>query len=223
MAAQRQIKGILFDNDGTLVDTESLILSSFRHTLQTAFGKVPPDEELLKKVGQPLSVQMEDFATDEVSADELCKIYREHNHRIHDGMIRLFPGIREMLEELRSRGYKMGVVTSKTRELASHGLNVLGVLPFFECVVGGYDLPKHKPDPEPVIYGAELLGLAPEECAYVGDSPFDMQAGNGAGCLTIAALWGMFSASALRAEHPDFECSAPEDLLALFPSDGSTH
>ncbi len=216
MAERKQIKGILFDNDGTLVDTENLILSSFRHTLQTAFGEVPPDEVLLKKVGQPLSVQMADFATDDVPAEELCRIYREHNHRIHDGMIRLFPGVYEMLDVLKSRGYKMGVVTSKTRELASHGLNVLGVLPFFEFVVGGYDLPKHKPDPEPVIYGAELLGLAPEECAYVGDSPFDMQAGNGAGCLTIAALWGMFPASTLRSEHPDCECAAPLNLLDIF-------
>ena len=211
------VKAILFDNDGSMADTHDLILASFRHTMETVFGEVPPDDVLLKKVGQTLTVQMRDFETENISAEELCEIYREHNHRIHDELIRPFPGIAETLAELQRRGYRMGLVTSKRRELAAHGLEILGILQYMDCIVGGYDLPVCKPDPAPIVLGAEKLDLTPEQCAYVGDSPYDMEGGRRAGCPTVACLWGMFPEEALLAEHPDFVCAKPEDLLTVFP------
>ncbi len=207
-----QVEALLFDNDGTLVDTHDLILNSFRHTVKQVLGKDLPEEQLLAKVGQPLSVQMWDLSPDPQVHDELCRVYREHNHRTHDESIKGFPGVAETLAQLKASGYKMGVVTSKMHKLAAHGLEVLGILDYFDVLIGADDCPLYKPDPTPIIFGAEQLGFAPDHCAYIGDSPFDMQAGNGAGCLTIAALWGMFSKSRLLAAHPDLLCSSFPEL-----------
>lgn len=209
------IKAILFDLDGTLLDTHDLLLNSFRHTVREVLGCTIPDERLMAKVGQPLNTQMWDFTDDEAVHDELCRVYREYNASVHDKLIRIFPGTQEVLDELRKRGYRMGVVTSKRHEPALHGLSTFGLGDAFDFVVGSDDWPTHKPDPGPVRHGCELLGLDPSECVYVGDSPFDMQAGNGAGCVTVAALWGMFPAEVLCAEHPAYECKTISELPAL--------
>ena len=209
------MKGILFDNDGTLVDTGDLILASMRHCTRTVLGRTIPDEELLRKVGQPLAVQMVDFTPDESEQVELLRVYREHNHAIHDETVRAFPGAREALAQLSSRGVKLGVVTSKMHALAWRGLEITGLAPFLGCCVGADDCERFKPDGEPVVRGAEMLGLAPRECLYVGDSPYDIQAGHAAGCRTAAVTWGMFSVESLAAEQPDYTCATFDELLEL--------
>lgn len=209
------MKGILFDNDGTLVDTHDLILASMRYSTRTVLGRVIPDEALLRKVGQPLAVQMKDFTSDEREQTEILRVYREHNHSIHDDVVRAFPGVRETLAELSARGVKLGVVTSKLHALAWRGLEITELAPYLDCCIGSDDCDHYKPEPEPVLRGAEAIGLAPEECLYVGDSPFDLQAGCAAGCKTVAANWGMFPAEVLAAEHPDFTCDDIAQLLDL--------
>lgn len=211
-----EVRGVLFDLDGTLLDTEHLLLTSFRYTMKTVLKQVIPDERLMAKVGQPLNTQMWDFTDDAVVHEELCRIYREFNAKVHDDLIQIFPGTVEVLAELRRRGYPLGVVTSKRHEPAVHGLASFGLQDSFDCLIGSDDWPVHKPDPGPVLHGCDLLGLSSSECVYVGDSPFDMLAGNGAGCKTVAALWGMFSESTLRAERPDYVCATIEELPGLF-------
>ncbi|WP_165055875.1 MULTISPECIES: HAD family hydrolase [unclassified Adlercreutzia] len=210
-----EIQGVLFDLDGTLIDTHDLILSSFRHATREVLGRELPDEVLLQKVGQPLVVQMWDFTDDDATHELLVRTYREHNHSIHDAMVRMFPQVGEVLEALLAEGYPMGVVTSKRHALAQRALDVLGIAPSFKFLVGPDDYPAHKPDPGPVEHGCDLLGLRPDECLYVGDSPFDMQAGNGAGCVTVAATWGMFPPEVLAAENPDFTLASISELPAL--------
>ncbi|WP_317392463.1 HAD-IA family hydrolase [Slackia piriformis] len=198
---------VLFDNDGTLVDTYDLILESFHHAVRNVLGHDIADEKLMAKVGQPLSTQMWDFTDDPAVHEELLLTYREFNHRIHDERVSLFPGVREGLERLREEGLKMGVVTSKMSPLARRGLEVLEVAEFFDCLVGADSCSKHKPDPDPILMGCDLLGATPESCVYVGDSPYDLQASNAAGTLSVAALWGMFDEDALCAENPCLACS----------------
>lgn len=210
-----EVRGVLFDLDGTLLDTEHLLLTSFRYTMKTVLNEVIPDERLMAKVGQPLNTQMWDFTDDAVVHEELCRTYREFNAQVHDDLIRIFPGTVEVLAELRHQGYPLGIVTSKRHEPALHGLASFGLQNSFDFLIGSDDWPVHKPDPGPVLHGCDLLGLSSSECVYVGDSPFDMLAGNGAGCKTIAALWGMFSESTLRAECPDYVCATIEELPGL--------
>ena len=117
------------------------------------------------------------------------------------------------VDELRKRGMRLGVVTSKRRELALQGLALFGLDGAFEFVIGSDDCERHKPDPEPVLMGCGRLGLEPAACAYVGDSPFDLQAARAAGTTAVAALWGMFPEEVLAAEGPDAMCRRPEELL----------
>lgn len=210
------IRAILFDNDGTLVDTHDLILSSMRHTVNDVFGLNLPDERLLAKVGIPLADQMMDFATDIRQRDEMLRVYREHNHAHHDAAVAAFPGVVEGLRTLSEAGFAMGVVTSKLAPLATRGLQITGAWPYLDCIVGPEECSKAKPDPDPILVGADLLGVPAEECAYVGDSPFDIHAGNAAGCMTVAALWGMFPREELLAEEPNCCCSTFAELVELF-------
>lgn len=94
-------------------------------------------------------------------------------------------------------------------------MDVTGIAPYLDCVIGAADCPKAKPDPDPILMGCEMLGLPPAACAYVGDSPFDIQAANAAGCMSVAVLWGMFDADALAAEHPTITIAKVEELLNL--------
>lgn len=207
------VKAVIFDNDGTLVDTYDLILASFRYATREVLGAVPSEEKLMAKVGQPLATQVKDFTDDEALQERLLTVYREHNHKTHDEAIAIYPEVPELLRRLHDAGYKMGVVTSKKRELASHGLELFDILKYMDFVIGCDECPQHKPDPAPVALGCEMLGLAPQHCIYVGDSPFDLQAANGAGCISAAALWGMFPREVLEAEHPALVLEKPLDLL----------
>ncbi len=209
------IQAILFDNDGTLVDTYDAILSCFQYATQKVLHKAIPDEELMAKVGQPLRVQMWDFTDNPETHQALCDAYWERGQIVHDECAHLFEGVAETLSALQERGFVMGVVTSKLHGAAQHGLKLFGIDQYFDCLVCPDDCEGTKPNPAPVIYGAQLLGIDPSRCLYVGDSPFDMQAGNGAGCITVACLWGMFDKDTLSYENPDYMCAKFSDLLNL--------
>ena len=214
MGIESHIRAILWDLDGTLQDSYGLILSSFRHATREVLGRVIPDAELMQKVGQPLDTQMWDFTDDPEVHAKLTQVYREHNHRVHDEALRQFPGMREALAKLKAAGYVMGVVTSKRHALAWRGCEVTGVAAYMDFLIGSDDCPEHKPAPGPVLAGCKLAGFAPEQCMYVGDSPFDIAAGNGAGCVTVAALWGMFDRADLEPEQPDWWCDSFADFVA---------
>jgi pyrophosphatase PpaX len=208
------IRGILFDNDGTLVDTHDLILDSMRYGTRAVLGRVIPDEQLMAKVGIPLAEQMLEFADSLEQRDELLRVYREYNHAQHDAAVKLFPGVAEGLAALQGAGFKMGVVTSKKHWLAQRGLEITGAWPYFAGLIAPDDCPESKPHPGPILAGARMLGLPPEECMYVGDAPFDIAAGNAAGCLTAAAEWGMFERADLAPENPDWWCADFADFAS---------
>lgn len=202
------IKGLLFDADGTLIDTFDIILTSMRHAVNEVLGLSLTDTELMARVGTPLLDQMLHFTEgDEARAAEIVQIYRDHNDDVHDARIKAFADTKAALERFRVAGLQMGVVTSKRHGMAARGLEMSGIADFFQFVIGHDNWPEHKPAPGPVLHGCDLLELAPAECMYIGDSPYDIQAGNAAGCTTVAALWGMFPQVELAAQHPDIECA----------------
>ncbi len=208
------IQGVLFDEDGTLIDTYDIILASMRHTINDVLGRDLPDEALMAGVGTPLYDQMLSFAEgDEALAEHLLSTYREHNVAVHDASVRAFPDTRAALERLRDAGVPMGVVTSKRHALAQRGLDMSGIAEFFDVLIAPDDWPEHKPAPGPILRACELMGLDASRCLYVGDSPFDMQAGNAAGCATVAALWGMFPPEALAAENPTMACDSLSEMV----------
>ena len=209
------IRAILYDNDGTLVDTYDLILDSMRYATREVLGRIVSDGDLMRGVGTPLDDQLVALAGgDPKLGMELARVYRAYNEERHDAVVRLFPGVADGLRGLKDAGFVQGVVTAKRHRLAQRGLEIVGAWEYLDCLVGADDCPKSKPDPDPIVRGAELLGLVPEECIYLGDSPYDMQAGIAAGCTTVAAHWGMFPAGELDAHGPAAAFGSFEEFAA---------
>ena len=181
----------MFDLDGTLIDSIGLILESFRHATATVLAESPPDEVMMRDVGLPLARQMRDIS--EEHAEELLRAYREHNARMHDELVREYPETGDTLLWLVTKGFRLGVVTSKLQSLARRGLELFDLARFFDVVIGADDVTVHKPDPHPLCVAAQTLGVPIERCAYVGDSVHDMAAARAAGCLAVAVTWGIGS------------------------------
>lgn len=206
---------LLFDLDGTLVDTVGLILDSYEHTL-AGHGLPPvPREHWLANVGRPLRDVLRPFAADEAGLEALVASYRAYNDLHHDRVVRAFPGVGESLTRLRAGGARLAVVTAKSRERAQRGLEVSGLGGLFEVVIGCDEVKRHKPHPEPVEAALALLGGTAAEAVMVGDSVHDLASGRAAGARTGAVAWGAGRAEDLRAALPDYWFERPEQLSAL--------
>jgi pyrophosphatase PpaX len=219
LTAARGWKGVFFDLDGTLADTVGLILMSYRHTMRTHLGEAPPDARWLATLGTPLRDQLLEFARDPDEAAAMVATYTEFQRRIHDEMVKPFPGAAEVLVGLRGRGARVAVVTSKRAEVARRTLEVCGLWAEVDLVVSADEVRRGKPDPEAVHLALAQLGLggAAPDVLFVGDSPFDLRAGRAAGTRTAAAPWGAFERSALEAEEPDYFLDELADVLDLLP------
>jgi len=219
LARLADVEAVLFDLDGTLVDTIPLILDSFRYATQTVLGTPVADDVLAMNIGIPLMIQMRHFTDDEAVADELLRAYREHNRLHHDERARLFAGTAEALALIAERGIPMGIVTSKGREIAMRGIELFDLGRFFDVVITMDDVDRFKPDPFPLLKAAEAMGVAPGATAYVGDSPHDVDAANRAGALSIAAPWGVSTREVLLAAQPHFILDSLSDLPELLFGD----
>src|SRR5919206_1768356 len=165
---------VLFDLDGTVIDSGAIILASMRHAAKEVLGAEPPDEVLMAAVGGPgLEAQMRELAPDRV--DELVRVYRAHNEPLHEELM-CCAGMEDVLVRLKDEGRRLGIVTAKRRATVELAFNVLPIEHLFETVVGGDETERHKPDPEPLLLAARRMHAEPGDCAYVGDSPFDIRA-----------------------------------------------
>jgi len=205
---------ILFDLDGTVVDSGAIILASMRHATREVLGRDYSDEELLQAVGGPgLEAQMSALAPHHV--DRLVDVYRAHNEPLHDDL-EACAGIEDVLVRLREEGRRLGLVTAKRRSTVELAFARVPLGHLFETVVGGDETDRHKPDPEPLLLGAERLDADPTETAYVGDSPFDVRAAKAAGMFAVAVTWGRIHDRArLEAEEPDAIVDSAEELLGV--------
>ena len=203
---------VLFDLDGTVVDSGAIILASMRHATREVLGQEFADEELMHHVGGPgLEAQMEVFGPDQV--DELVRVYRAHNEPLHDEL-EACVGMEDVLVRLHDQGRRLGVVTAKRRATVELAFARVPLGHLFETIVGGDETERHKPDPEPLLLGASRMGADPAETAYVGDSPFDMRAARAAGMHAVAVTWGrIHDRSVLEREEPDAIVDSPEELL----------
>lgn len=205
---------VLFDLDGTLIDTVDLIYRSFDYAVRKVLGQELSQAELLKNMGRPLAVQMQHFSKSK--AAELLDAYNEHNLSLHDQYISAYPGTVEILKWLKSeKNVRMGIVTSKKRDLCLRGLELTHLKEYFEAVIAMEDTTHHKPSAEPVLAALAQIGAQPSESVFIGDSPFDITAGNHARLYTGAALWGPFDPDLLRSVRPDFELNNLSDLRAF--------
>jgi pyrophosphatase PpaX len=205
---------VLFDLDGTVIDSGAIILASMRHAVKEVLGAEPPDEELMAAVGGPgLEAQMQALAPDRVA--ELVTVYRAHNEPLHEGLV-CCTGIDDLLVLLKDEGRRLGIVTAKRRKTVELAFAQVPLAHLFETVVGGDETERHKPDPAPLLLALERMDADPADAAYVGDAPFDVKAAKTAGLFSIGVTWGGIHArELLESEQPDALVDTPEELYGV--------
>ena len=211
----RRLPAILFDLDGTLIDSIELILNSARYAFEKLERECPSDEEWLAGVGIPLFTMFARYARDEGEKAALIAAYREYQMEHHDRLIRCYDEVVDTVGELRSRGHELAIVTSKSEYLSLRALTQVGLARHIDTIVGCDASTRHKPDPEPVRIALHRLGCAPTDAIFVGDSIHDIRAGNAAGVRSAAALWGPFDRPDLEPGKPSTWLERISDLLTL--------
>ena len=208
------ITTVLFDFDGTLVNTNDLIIASWQYTYKHYLGHEVSLEHIVASFGEVLPLTMAREFPD-VDIDEACKVYRDYQLHVAEEMIKTFEGIPDLLKELNARGYRVAIVTSRTRESALRYLDMLEISGYFEDLVTCDDTNKHKPDPEPILVCLRKLGVSADEAVMVGDSPFDMKCANNAGVKSVLVDWRITDSekAVISDAVVDYEIATPMDLI----------
>lgn len=215
-----QARAVIFDLDGTLIDSIELIVRSYEHAVLEHGLPSPGRSEWLRWLGTPLKHQFSllvgECEDQEARVEALIRTYRAWNLAHHDELVKPYRGVTEAVARLAADGRTMGIVTSKMRASAQRGMLHVGLDPqWFQCVVGLEDTTRHKPDPAPLLLALEQLGVAPEHAIYVGDSPHDAACAQAAGATAIAVRWGPFQHEHFAHLAPVQWLEDPADLHAL--------
>ena len=213
------IDTVVFDFDGTIMDTNDVIIGSWQHVYRTLRGKEGDLKYILSTFGEPLEYSMM-TSFPEVDVEESVKIYRDwHRERFLD-MIKLFPGITEMLQEVKARGYKTGIASSRLRLTLEQGLNKYDLGKYFDAIVAVEDTENPKPAPDIVLKTLDLLDAKPENAIMIGDSRLDMVCAHNAGVPAVLVSWSATLAGKTKedfapGEAPDYIIDKPSDLLEI--------
>jgi len=211
------IKAVLWDLDGTVLDTTELIMGAYRYAFEkNRMGDISKDEAL-SNFGKPLIDVMPKFDADR--ADELIDSYLEYAEKKHDELVRPFPGIVDALANIARRGFEQAIVTSKTEQFSRHGLELFGLAGYFKTIIGVESTKAHKPAPAPALEGLNRLKVAPDEAIFIGDSQVDRLCAKAAGIPFVFALWGP-NPKAVNRSDADYSIADPRDVLNIVPRKG---
>jgi pyrophosphatase PpaX len=207
------INTILFDLDGTLIDTNELIISTYLHTLEKYFPGQYGREDVLPFLGPTLHEVFGNMDPEKV--EEMVLDYRTFNLANHDALVKEFEGVIETVETLKSKGYKLAIVTTKREDVALKGMRLMKLDSFFDVVVAYDHVKKVKPDPEPIMLALEQLNAKPEEAMMVGDNFHDILAGKNAGTKTVGVAWSIKGREYIAKYEPDYILETMPDLLKV--------
>ncbi|MDO4732709.1 MAG: HAD-IA family hydrolase [Bacillota bacterium] len=205
------MRAFLFDLDGTLNDSVPLIC----YVSQLAYAELGLErslEQIKQTIGVPL-VKTGEEIFGPGKGDIYRLSYQRHYNEVAERFpLQAFPGILDMLAELRAAGAKLAVVTSKRHRLTLENLESTGLLPFLDVVVDAQSTEKHKPDPEPALLALEELGCGPEQGIFIGDSVFDLGCGRNAGMQVMGVSWGAGSRQELADFRPEYLCDSVAEM-----------
>lgn len=207
------IKAVLFDLDGTLINTNKLVINSFKHTFNVHLQKEVPEEEIIKTFGEPLSDTLKRY--DPNNFQELIKTFQEYNSKMHDSLAEEFDGIQDGLYSLKNKGLLLGVVTSKRRVMAERGLKLFNMYDCMDVIVTPEDTKIHKPNPEPIYKACKLLNIVPQEVIMVGDSNNDILCGKNAGAVTCLVSYTALPIKYVLEYKPDFVIKNLIDIVEI--------
>lgn len=213
------LKAILFDLDGTLVNTNHLIFNSFRQAFSELMShRVLSDEEIMDCIGPTLHQTGEKYFQD--NAEQFVHCYRKYYQQDHDEMIEAFPGIVGMLQMLQEMGLKLVIVTSKKRDMAIKGLSYLNLLSFFDLIVSSDDVTNPKPHQEPIQRVLDYYHFSVDECLMVGDNSHDIECAHAAGVRSVAVGWAMRGSDYLKTYHPTYIINEAKELVDIVKKEG---
>ena len=204
---------VVFDFDGTIADTNQLIIGSWQAVFRARTGNEGDISDILSTFGEPLYYTMEKMFPD-YDVEESVDIYRSYQQEIFLDEIGIFPGIKELIVELKERGYKVGIATSRLRESTLRGLKKFELEDYIDALVTVEDTDKHKPDPEPALICLEKLGSTSDESIMVGDSAYDMGCGKNAGMTTVLVGWSEVAKSGVESTAKERKTDGEVDIFA---------
>ena len=199
---------VLFDLDGTILDTNKLILDSFHHAFNDLYEEVPDKKTLTSFFGMTLVEAFSRMARNEKDVDLLISSFREFNLSNHDSSIKIFPEVQNTIIKLKENDFKIGIVTSKLNNTAKRGLNLFDLEKYIDVFIGADDTLIHKPDPFPVMECLRRIGAKGESSFMVGDSPHDITAGRLSGCKTVFVNYSM-----VNVDRNNLECDYRIDKI----------
>ena len=210
----RPRRALVFDLDGTLIDSLPDIVWSFRAAFEAEGLPVPGDDDVRARIGLPLEDMAADFTDDPGAIRAVCDAYRRIYPEHFTERTRPFPGAVEVLTELRARGWLLAVATTKRSAMATRLVDALGLDAHLDHVQGTDGMP-HKPAPDVIL--AALSALRAEGDWMVGDTVTDLRAGRAAGLRTFGVSWGTHDAARLAEAAPDHLANDLWPLLELVP------
>lgn len=209
---ENSYKALLFDLDGTLLNTNELIIESFLHVLGERFPGKYNREAVLPFLGPPLFETFDGI--DATLTESLIISYRTWNMEHHDRMVAPFEGVVETLRQLKKDGYKMAIVSTKRREMIDKGLQLMECGELFDTIIGFEDVTRTKPDPEPIQIALQRIGANKEDALMIGDNFHDI-VGQRAGVDTAAVAWSIKGESFLATYNPTYMLHQISELLYI--------
>jgi len=204
ISSLNDIRGVLFDLDGTLVDSIELTTVSFLHTCRVHLGTEPSRAWVASTMGRPLIEALDEAAPGRAAA--LFATYVAHHDLHHDLLLHPFDEALDAVHALHRRGLPLA---------ALRALDLYQLTSLFTVVVALEDTARHKPLPDPLLHAARHLDLPPQHLLYIGDSVHDIRAAQAAAMPVAAALWGAGAESELRALRPDAVLERAGDVLRV--------
>lgn len=209
----KQYSTFLFDFDGTLLDSNEHVISCFQAAFQEVCGHTLPEKTITDTFGIPLGKAIKDL--DPENAEALLAAYRRQSDANGFSLLHPVTGARDTLAALRALGCTNAIVTSKKEVNAQAQMDYIGINDLIDLLVGPEKTTAHKPDPAPVIYTLNALGVRPEECLMIGDSPNDILCGKNAHVDTAGVCFTAVDHSSLLASQPTYMIDQLSDLIAL--------
>jgi pyrophosphatase PpaX len=210
------VKAVLFDLDGTLVDSSGAIVNAVEKVLELK-GLTCSRAKVARMIGVPLENIFGVLAPNlsEQKIWQLVHEYRKYYMAHHLENTTIHPSVQMVLRRSKAKGFKLGIITSKYREPVMDVLSHFGISELFDVVVTGYEVTKHKPAPDIVLEAAKRLRTDSKRCVVVGDSPLDVQAGKRAGSFTVAVLSTAYTRKQLESAKPTIVIEDFEEILNI--------
>jgi len=210
---KQPITTLLFDFDGTLLDTNELIIQTFLSVLGKRYPGRFAREDVLHFIGPSLKQTFDGI--DATLTEVLMQEYRSLNIELHDQMVVEYDGVTETLRNLKSRGIKMAIVSTKRRDMIRRGLKLMDIEDIFDIIIGLDEVVNPKPDPEPILLALKQLNATKEEALMIGDNSHDIEGGHNAGVRTAGVAWTAKGEAYLSTFNPTYMLQHISELLEI--------